>query len=58
MASLGMQINSPLMTEPDQIDQLQLFAKREWKNNHVRKMVTPQQFKSQSTLKLSDYENK
>ena len=33
MASLGMQINSPLITEPDQIDQLQLFAKRERRNN-------------------------
>ena len=56
MASLGMQIKSPLHTEPDKIDKLQMFAKHERKNKYVRKMASPQQFRSISTLKLPDYD--
>jgi hypothetical protein len=55
MASLGMQINSPLHTEPDKIDRLQMFAKHERKNKYARKMASPPQFRSISTLKLPDY---
>jgi len=56
MASLGMQINSPLHTEPDKIDKLQMFAKQERKNKYFRKMASPQQFRSISTLKLPFYD--